>query len=92
MFHLGFLFSEILVLKMIYNNGNTNSVRNVAVIKPPITTVANGFCTSAPALLLNAIGKKNPKLATVAVINTGRNLIFVPSITLSKNISPSFFF
>ena len=63
----------------------------MAVIKPPITTVANGFCTSAPALLLNAIGK-NPKLATVAVINTGRNLIFVPSITLSKILAhPSFF-
>ena len=42
-----------------------------------MTTVANGFCTSAPALLLNAIGK-NPKEATAAVMITGRNRTFVP--------------
>ena len=52
--------------------------------------MAKGFCTSAPALLLNAIGK-NPKLATVAVINTGRSRILVPSITrLKTSFTPSF--
>ena len=60
-----------------YNTGKTNSVRKVAVINPPITTVASGRCTSAPAPLLNAIGK-NPNEATAAVINTGRNRISVP--------------
>ena len=33
----------ILELKMIYNIGNTNKVRKVAVSNPPITTVAKGF-------------------------------------------------
>ena len=89
-FTMGFLFKLIFELNIMYSNGSTNSVRKVAVINPPITTVANGFCTSAPALLLNAIGKK-PKLATVAVINTGLNLIFVPSITLLiMSVQPSF--
>ena len=60
--------------------GKTNNVSNVATSKPPITTVASGLCTSAPAPLLNAIGRK-PRDATNAVINTGRNLTFVPDIT-----------
>ena len=55
----------------------------MAVINPPITTVAKGFCTSAPAPVDNAIGI-NPKAATEAVINTGRKRIFVPSNTLWK--------
>ena len=66
---------------MIYKTGSTNSVKKVAINKPPITTVAKGFCTSAPEPLLNAIGKK-PNDATKAVINTGRNLILVPSNTI----------
>jgi hypothetical protein len=37
------------------------------VIKPPITTVAKGRCTSAPVLVAIAIGM-NPRLATSAVI------------------------
>ena len=41
----------------------------VEEIIPPITTVAKGRCTSAPAPTLNAIGIK-PKLATKAVIHT----------------------
>ncbi|MNQ83699.1 hypothetical protein D3C85_987920 [compost metagenome] len=61
----------------IYNAGNTINVSNVADISPPITTDANGFWTSAPALVENAIGK-NPSAATDAVIITGRNLCFVP--------------
>ncbi|MNL33740.1 hypothetical protein D3C87_1556680 [compost metagenome] len=63
-----------------YRQGNTNSVKNVAEIKPPITTVANGLCTSAPALPERAIGKK-PREATEAVIITGLNLTAVPCIT-----------
>ena len=51
--------------------GNTSNVSNVLVIKPPITTVANGRCTSAPSPCESAIGKK-PIEATRAVIKTGR--------------------
>ena len=65
-----------------YKTGNTISVNAVAVINPPITTVANGRCTSAPDEFDNAIGKK-PKAATVAVINTGLNLTRVPLMTRS---------
>lgn len=57
--------------------GSTKRVSKVAVINPPITTVANGRCTSAPAPWLSAIGRK-PREATEAVINTGLSLIFVP--------------
>src|ERR1019366_1119545 len=56
-----------------YRQGSTNRVNKVAVTSPPITTVAKGRCTSAPAPLLNAIGR-NPSEATAAVIDTGRNL------------------
>jgi hypothetical protein len=41
------------------------------VMRPPITTVANGRCTLAPVLVAIAIGIK-PMLATSAVIITGR--------------------
>jgi len=40
-------------------------------MSPPMTTVANGRCTSDPIPVLNAIGTK-PRLATSAVISTGR--------------------
>ena len=74
-----------------YKTGNTKRVKKVAISKPPITTVANGRCTSAPAPLLTAIGRK-PKEATKAVINTGRNLTFVPIKTIRfKSFIPSFF-
>ncbi len=74
-----------------YNTGKTTNVRKVAVINPPITTVANGFCTSAPEPVDNAIGKK-PNEATVAVINTGRNLTEVPfRIIAFMSVIPSFF-
>ena len=62
--------------------GNTTNVSNVAVISPPITTVASGFCTSAPAEVDNAIGRK-PSEATAAVMITGRNRVFSPLITRS---------
>ena len=51
--------------------GNTSKVSSVLVIRPPITTVASGRCTSAPSPWESAIGRK-PIDATSAVINTGR--------------------
>ncbi len=42
-----------------------------------MTTVANGRCTSAPAPLLRAMGRK-PSEATLAVISTGRRRLAVP--------------
>ena len=66
-------------------------VNMVEETKPPITTVAKGRCTSAPALVEIAIGKK-PNAAAAAVKITGRNLSFAPLITLSSISSiPSFF-
>ena len=50
---------------------------NVAEIRPPITTVASGFCTSAPDPVAIAIGTK-PSEATNAVITTGRNRASAP--------------
>jgi len=44
--------------------------RSVQVTRPPITTVARGRCTSAPALPETAIGRK-PRASVVAVIITG---------------------
>jgi hypothetical protein len=43
-----------------YIIGNTIKVRVVEKTIPPITTDANGFCTSAPIPLASIIGK-NPK-------------------------------
>ena len=51
---------------------------------PPITTVASGRCTSTPVPVFNAIGTK-PRLATSAVINTGRKRIIAPWIMDSVN-------
>ena len=51
----------------------TSKVRTVEVINPPMTTVANGRCTSAPMLVASAMGRK-PRLATNAVIKTGLSL------------------
>jgi hypothetical protein len=58
-------------------------VKAVAVIRPPITTVANGRCTSAPDEDEIAIGK-NPNEATAAVISTGLNLTRVPTEPFRK--------
>ena len=60
-----------------YKIGRTIIVKIVAVNSPPITTVANGRCTSAPAEDEIAIGK-NPNAAAKAVNKTGRNLSVVP--------------
>lgn len=55
-----------------YSTGSTSRVSIVEETTPPITTVAKGRCTSAPIPVLSAIGMK-PKLATIAVISTGRS-------------------
>src|SRR5690606_21385833 len=52
--------------------GRTSRVKAVAVSRPPMTTVAKGFCTSAPAPWANAIGIK-PTMATRAVVRTARS-------------------
>ncbi len=65
-----------------YSTGNTINVSGVAVISPPITTVASGRCTSAPAEVEIAIGK-NPSAAAEAVSNTGRILLVVPTTIIS---------
>jgi len=62
----------------------TSNVKRVEVISLPITTVANGFCTSAPVPVKIAIGI-NPKEATRAVINTGRRRVNAPPIIASSN-------
>jgi len=48
-----------------------------------MTTEASGRCTSAPVEVETAMGKK-PKLATQAVISTGRSLRLAPAITASR--------
>ena len=55
---------------------------------PPITTVASGRCTSAPAPVAIAIGT-NPTEATSAVDNTGRNRSCAPCRTASSTGSGS---
>jgi len=54
---------------------------------PPITTVANGRCTSAPVPVARAMGI-NPKEATSAVIKTGRNRVREPCRIASSKGSP----
>ena len=77
--------------KIEYKTGKTINVNTVEVTKPPITTVANGFCTSAPAEVEIAIGK-NPNAAAEAVSNTGRKRSRVPiSILRFKFVIPSAF-
>ena len=55
---------------------------------PPMTTVASGRCTSAPAPVAIAMGTK-PNEATSAVIRTGRNRVRAPSSTASNIVLPS---
>ena len=76
---------------IMYKIGNTNKVKKVEVNKPPITTVAKGRCTSAPADCENAIGKK-PNAAAAAVNNTGRKRSVVPFTTKSFRLSYVCFF
>ena len=53
-----------------------------------MTTVASGRCTSEPAPVAIAIGTK-PRLATSAVISTGRKRVSEPSSTESSTPLPS---
>ena len=55
---------------------------------PPITTVANGRCTSAPVPVASAMGT-NPSDATRAVISTGRSRVREPSVMASSRGLPS---
>ena len=55
----------------------TKSVRTVAENSPPMTTVASGRCTSAPADCDTAIGM-NPSMAAAAVSRMGRMRSRVP--------------
>src|SRR5436305_1188805 len=57
--------------------GRTSSVRMVAAIRPPITVVAKGFCTSAPVPCASAIGTK-PIAGTNPVMTTARILSAMP--------------
>ncbi len=52
-----------------------------------MTTVASGLCTSAPVPVLSAMGKK-PRLATSAVIETGRSLVKAPLRTVTAIVVP----
>ena len=70
-----------------YNEGRTKSVSIVHEIRPPITTVAKGFSTSAPSLIEKAIGK-NPRQATEAVAITGLNRSFAAAIAASTGPRP----
>ena len=58
--------------------GKTSNVKIVDETIPPITTVANGRCTSEPVPCDIAIGM-NPNEATSAVMSTGRRRITAPS-------------
>ena len=64
------------------------SVSMVDDTMPPMTTVASGRCTSAPAPVASAIGTK-PSEATSAVISTGRSRVSAPSRTASSS-GPAF--
>lgn len=68
------IFVLLNIQKMI---GNINKVRTVAVINPPIITIAKGFCDSEPIPVDKAAGI-NPMDAIKAVMITGRVLDFTP--------------
>ncbi len=53
-----------------------------------MTTVASGRCTSAPEFVESAIGRK-PRLATVAVISTGRSRVIAACRAAAAAASPS---
>lgn len=61
------------------NTGRTRSVSIVDVTTPPMTTVAGGRGTSAPAPMLKAIGTDR-RLATKPVISTGRRRVIMQKV------------
>ena len=71
-----------LVSTHLYKIGNTIKVKSVDVNIPPITTVANGRCTSAPADVDIAIGKK-PRISVEAVSKMGLILRIEPFLIIS---------
>lgn len=75
---------------MLYRTDNTISVSKVDEIMPPMTTVASGFCTSAPIRVESIIGKK-PKMSTSAVMRTGLNRTNDPVRTISWVLIPRLF-
>jgi quinol monooxygenase YgiN len=58
------------------------------MMRPPMPTVASGRCTSAPEFVESAIGRK-PRLATVAVISTGRSRVIAACQATVVAASPS---
>ena len=63
------------------------SVSSVDVTSPPMTTVASGRCTSAPVPCESATGMK-PRLATSAVIRTGRSRSRAPPSAAASGEAP----
>ena len=61
---------------------------SVLVTSPPMTTVASGRWTSAPAPWARSIGM-NPSAASVAVVTTGRSRSSAPARTARDRSSPS---
>ena len=59
----------------------------VALMTPPMTTVASGRWTSAPMPVLKAIGTK-PSAATSVVISTGRRRVRAASSTACSRSMP----
>ncbi len=64
------------------------SVSSVLEIRPPMTTVASGRCTSEPVPVAIAIGTK-PSEATSAVMRTGRSRVRHPRRIAASRGSPS---
>ena len=78
-----FIFILMVFSSNAYKIGTTISVNTVAENSPPMTTVASGRCTSAPAELLMAMGRK-PSMAAVAVSRMGRRRSRVPVMMRSR--------
>ena len=71
-----------------YKAGKTTKVKNVAVIKPPMITMANGRWVSDPISWLKAIGNR-PRAANKAVMSTVLNRCKDPSFTASLTFKPA---
>jgi hypothetical protein len=67
----------------------TIRVNKVEDTSPPITTIASGFCTSAPVWVVITSGSK-PKAVVIAVMRTGLSLDKEPLITASLTERPCF--
>ena len=70
--------SHFFLYIILINVGNTTSNKGKAIINPPITAIANGWCSCAPVPIPSAIGM-SAMMAPSAVIKfgpkTGRNSI-----------------